>query len=486
MSSRREELAGRVQIPDSFEALPLSDTIDVDGSSARGYVVARPRISGGYTWGGPMRASFAKKAALVASATAMAVTLAACSSSSSTTTTTTSGTTGGGSAKGNGAPLKIALVASLTGEDAALNADSPKGFTARVDAQNAAGGINGHKIDPIIIDDQTSPTQVVVAVQQAISDGVVGIVSNTPLMFEAAKYAQQAGIPVTGGSFDGSEWGTQPNTNMFPSDAINTDPKVPWSKATGAFLKAHGGTNVATYGYGISPSSTHGTYAVASSAQAAGLKVGVMDVSVQFGSESFGTQALAAKSAGANALTAQMDVNSNLALLAALNQNGVHPKVVDFPTGYGSSLVNSNVWATAQGVYFATSFRPWNIPLNAGTTTMQASFRKYAGFTASQFPDFGQNETYTGADLMITGLLKAGANPTPASTIKALRSITAYNADGILPVTLDYSTNFGYNTMQSCGWYEQAQKTAFKAISSTPECYPVIPGSSSLTAPKLH
>jgi branched-chain amino acid transport system substrate-binding protein len=431
-----------------------------------------------------MRSSFAKKAVMVASAAAMAVTLAACSSSSTSTTTTTSGTTGKSSG-GNGAPIKIALVASLTGEDAALNADSPKGFTARIDAQNAAGGINGHKIDPIIIDDQTSPTQVVVAVQQAISDGVTGIVSNTPLMFEAAKYAQQAGIPVTGGSFDGSEWGTQPNTNMFPSDAINTDPQVPWSKATGAFLKSHGGTNVATYGYGISPSSTHSTYGVAYSAQAAGMKVGVMDVSVQFGSESFGTEALSAKSAGVNALTAQMDTNSNLALLAALNQNGVHPKVVSFATGYGSSLVNSNVWNTAQGVYFATSFRPWNVPLNAGTTAMESAFRKYAGFKTGDFPDFGQNETYTGADLMITGLEKAGANPTPASTIKALRSITAYSADGILPVTLNYTTNFGYNTKQSCSWYEQAQKTEFKAISSTPQCYAYVPGSSSLTAPTL-
>ena len=436
----------------------------------------------GDTRGGTMRTSFAKKATAAASAAAMALTLAACSSSSPSTT---SGSTGGGSSSGSGAPLKIALVASLTGADGALNADSPKGFTARVDAQNAAGGINGHKIDPIIIDDQTSPSQVVVAVQQAISDGVVGIVSNTPLMFAAFKYAQQAGIPVTGGSFDGSEWGTQPNTNMFPADAINTDPKVPWSKSTGAFLSSHGGTIVGTYGYGISPSSTHSTYGVASSAQAAGLKVGVMDVSVQFGSESFGTQALAAKSPGVNALTAQMDVNSNMALLQALNQNGVYPKVVSFATGYGSGLVNSNVWATAQGVYFATSFRPWNIPLNSGTKTMQASFRKYAGFSSTDFPDFGQNETYTGADLMITGLEKAGANPTPASTIKALRSITAYNADGILPVSLDYSTNFGYNTKQACSWYEQAQKTAFKPISSTPQCYPFIPGSSSLTPPKL-
>ena len=430
-----------------------------------------------------MRASFAKKAAVAASAAAMAVTLAACSSSSSTTTTTTSGSTGGG--KGNGTPLKIALVASLTGEDAALNADSPKGFTARVDAQNAAGGINGHKIDPIIIDDQTSPTQVVVAVQQAISDGVVGIVSNTPLMFEAAKYAQQAGIPVTGGSFDGSEWGTQPNTNMFPADTENTNPDSPWSTSYGDFFKKYGGTVVGTYGYGISPSSTHATYASAKSSLAAGLKVGVMDVSVQFGSESFGTEALAAKSANVNAFTSQMDVNSNIALLSAMKQDGLTPKVTTFATGYQDSLPGSNVWSTVQGVYFGASIRPWNIPLNAGTTAEKAALTKYGKFTSSMFPDLGQNESYLGADLMILGLSKAGANPTPASVITALRNTTDYNANGLLPVTLNYKINFGYNTHVGCEWYEKAETKTFVAVSATPTCTTYIPGSTSLTAPKI-
>ena len=69
-----------------------------------------------------------------------------------------------------------------------------------------------------------------------------------------------------------------------------------------------------------------------------GLKVGVLDVSIPFGSEAFSTQALAAKSAGVNAMTAEMDVNSNIALLTALKQNGVNPKVVDFATGYSDSL----------------------------------------------------------------------------------------------------------------------------------------------------
>jgi branched-chain amino acid transport system substrate-binding protein len=345
--------------------------------------------------------------------------------------------------------------------------------------------VNGHKIDPIVIDDQTSPSVSVTATQQAISEGAVGIVSDTPLFFEDAKYAQQAGIPVTGGAFDGSEWGTQPNTNMFPSDTQNTEPSYPWTTLEGQLFKKYGGSVLGTFGYGVSPSSTNATYASAKSVQAAGLKVGVMDTSVPFGSESFGTEALSAKSAGVNAFTSQMDVNSNIALLAAMQQNGVDPKVTIFATGFEDSLPGSNVWSTAQGAYFVTAFRPWNIPATPGVTAQEAAFKKYAHFTGSQFPDYGQEEAYMGADLMIQGLEKAGANPTSASTIKALRATTSYSGDGILPVSLNYSTNFGYNTKTECLWLEKATKSGFDPVSAHQSCSQYIPGSSALTPPKI-
>jgi hypothetical protein len=180
-----------------------------------------------------------------------------------------------------------------------------------------------------------------------------------------------------------------------------------------------------------------------------------------------------------------MDVNSDIALLAAMQQNGVEPKVSIFATGFGDNLPGSNVWQTVQGAYFVTSARPWNIPANAGVEAEQAAFRKYAHFTASQFPDYGQSEAYLGADLMIHGLESAGANPTPASTIKALRATTAYNADGILPVTLNYSVNFGYNTKTECLWLEKATKSGFDPVSASPSCAQVIPGSTALTPPKI-
>ena len=70
------------------------------------------------------------------------------------------------------------------------------GFNARIALQNAQGGVNGHKLVPLVIDDQTNPTQITTAVQSAISKGAFGIVSQSPLMFLAAKVPHQAIMPV--------------------------------------------------------------------------------------------------------------------------------------------------------------------------------------------------------------------------------------------------------------------------------------------------
>ena len=139
------------------------------------------------------------------------------------------------------APITIAYITDLTGEGGSENATSPAGFEARLDLQNAEGGVNGHKLVPLIIDDQTSPTEIVTAVQSAISKNAFGIVSQSPLMFLAAKYPQQAGLPVTGTYDDGPEWGEQPYTNMFAADNGSVDPKYPVNTQLGTCSRSSAG-----------------------------------------------------------------------------------------------------------------------------------------------------------------------------------------------------------------------------------------------------
>ena len=138
-------------------------------------------------------------------------------------------------------PITIALVCTCSGPGGPEYQGVPGAFRARIDLQNANGGVNGHKISTLVLDDQTSPTQASTAVQEAVSQGVLGIVSISALFFEGAKYAQQADIPVTGSFQDGPEWGQQPYTNMFASDNGSLDPKYPVNTGIGKFLVSKGG-----------------------------------------------------------------------------------------------------------------------------------------------------------------------------------------------------------------------------------------------------
>src|SRR5665213_3376797 len=201
------------------------------------------------------------------------------------------------SAAATGSPITIAFICSCTGAAGPEYQGAVGAFRARVDAQNAMGGVNGHKISTLVLDDQTSPTQDPTAVQEAVSHGVIGIVAVSALFFEGAKYANQAHIPVTGASSDGPEWGTPPYTNMFAADTGSIDPNYPVNTQIGKFLVSHGGSVVGSYGYGISPSSSRSAIATVRSVVHAGGTQGVLDISVPFGSVAFGPEALAAKAA---------------------------------------------------------------------------------------------------------------------------------------------------------------------------------------------
>jgi len=374
------------------------------------------------------------------------------------------------------APIKLAYITDLTGEGASENAGSQAGFEARIDLQNAQGGVNGHKIVPIVIDDQTNPSYIATAVQEADSEAF-GIVSQSPLMFLAAKYPQEAGVPVTGTYDDGPEWGEQPYTNMFAADNGSVDPAYPVNTQIGDFLKQEGATVLGSYGYSISPSSSRAAIATGLSFVHAGGKVGVLDTTVQFGGVDFTAEALVAKEKGINAFVPAMDSNSNYALAEALEQAGVKIKVALFATGYQPSAINTPAWKVVQGDYFLALFRPWSLP-NAGTKQMQAAMEKYAHFTKSQFPTFGQYEAWAGADLMIKGLELAGKDPTRAKVIKDLRGLKSYNVNGLLPITLDYSTIFGHDPAKTCAWIMKAEKTGFALVSSKPFCGTDLPGTS--------
>ena len=377
------------------------------------------------------------------------------------------------------APITLALVTSLTGPSAPETASSPAGFLARIDLQNSEGGVDGHKLAPLVIDDQTSPSAVATAVQDALSKGAFGIVSATPLFFLAAKYPQQQGVPVTGSYTDGQEWGERPYTNMFASDLGSLNPTLPVNTLEGTILKKFGGSVLGAYGYSISPSSSREAYATARSFQHAGGTVGVVNTSLSFGTLDFTSVALLAKQHHVDALFPTMIDASNFALASALKQAGVQLKAAVFATGYDAGVIHSPSWSYLQGDYFLSIYRPFSLP-DAGTRQMATALEKYEHFSPSQFPTLFQYESWAGADLMIKGLQLAGPHASRQGVIKALRNLKAYDANGLLAKSIDYSTIFGHDPPEQCVWVLRAQTNNFVPVSPEPICGTDLPGTSTV------
>ena len=159
-----------------------------------------------------------------AAAVGLITALAACGSSSknsgasSTTTPTGHSSSSGNTASAPGitpTTIKIGFITDLTGDGSSNYFDATNGPASAFDALNAAGGIDGRKIDLVVADTASSSAGALAAAQSLVNKGVFGIVADSSFFFGAYKYLQQAGIPVTGGVADGPEWGEQPNTNMF-------------------------------------------------------------------------------------------------------------------------------------------------------------------------------------------------------------------------------------------------------------------------------
>jgi branched-chain amino acid transport system substrate-binding protein len=74
-----------------------------------------------------------------------------------------------------GAPIKIGLLTSLTGNYAPLGTNDKLAAVQMVDAINKKGGINGHQIELLIEDDQSVPSQTIISYNKLVDQGVVAI-----------------------------------------------------------------------------------------------------------------------------------------------------------------------------------------------------------------------------------------------------------------------------------------------------------------------
>ena len=386
-----------------------------------------------------------------------------------------SGTASATSGSSSKAPITVAMIGSTTGPGSVQYANSPKAFLARIALQNAEGGVDGHKLVPVVVNDAGNFTEETSIVQSAVqTKGALGVVSMTPFMFEAYRWLHQNGIPVTGSSADGPEWYEAANNNMFPADdgAVESVPNT----AQGKVFHLAGGSHasVAAIAYGISPISSQAAKDAVTEAKAEGLKAPYLNTSVTYGATDFTSDALAIKSSRANVVFPEMTDNSDFALVQDLENAGAKFTAV-LPVGLEPTVIGSPSWKALQGNYFIEPFVPAQLHTTA-TDAMQAALEKYEHVPKSQFPDWAAYEAWLGADLFIKGLELDGPNPTRAGVIAKLRQLTDYTGGGILAHPINYAAIFRGQEPE-CVYVLKADSSGFVPVQSTPVCGTPVSGS---------
>ena len=409
--------------------------------------------------------------------------VAACGSSSKPSSNPATPTTAKGASAEVSSPgvtastITIGFLNDATGVAASDSADSLGAAQARVDVQNAQGGVDGRQLKLVQGDTQSSAAGAQTASQELVQQGhVFAVAVNSAFTYGAARYLNTAQIPVTGEAYDGPEWGEQPNTNMF--SAINVDPHDPAYTTLGLLLKTIGAKRYAGFAYAESPSSENGVKDSEKSVETAGVANVYDDLEVPFGTVNYTAEVLQLKAAHADVYECSCVESSDIALATAVKQGGSNAKGI-FDTGYAQlTLDQPSALATAQGQYFVTSTVPFefNTP---PTVSFLAALKKYDSSYKGGIPAYGDIVSWVAVDLMIKGLEQAGKNPTRTSFMQGLRQVSGYNGGGLLPTSTNFALSaFGTAAPTECSYYMQLQGAKFVPLKPTSKfCGTVIPNS---------
>jgi len=369
----------------------------------------------------------------------------------------TAGTAGAQSTDSTGVTsksVKLGFIWSQTGVASPNFQDSGQACKARVDAQNAKGGVNGRKIDLQAIDDASSGANLTAAQDLVKNRNVFAVINNSSFAFLSYRFIQGAGVPLIGGGFDGSYYSQKGNENIISAGGNGSPPPAGIIFTNGTDVaKKLGATKIGSVGYGVSPSSS----GVAKDTQkyaapASGLKPVYLNTALEFGTTDIGPVVLGLKNAGANAVYLPLDGNTNLAIAQGLQQNGVPMKAVLMASGYGQAMLDSPITKTLNSVDVVSQvYKPAELKNDPAVKQLRADLKK-AGI--SGVPDYGAYTGYIACDLAITGLQQAGKNPTRQGFIDGLHKLGTYNGANLTCQPVDISLkNFGKTPAKSCQYF---------------------------------
>ncbi len=382
----------------------------------------------------------------------------------------------GGAASAAKAPIVIGMVTDETGAEAATFVNDVDGAQARIDAQNAVGGVDGHKLVLDVEDDQSTVAGNLTASQTLVEDkGAFGLIQISSTTYGAASYLHQKGIPVVGFADDGTEWGQQPNSNMFSVSGILTSPingRIYSYNGGVQIFKDLGVTKLATVVANV-PSAIQAGNSLFAAAKTLGISKCLDDV-VPLGAVNFTTFALQMKQLGCNGLEVLHGEATCLGVQTAIVQAGLANKVKDdCVTSYDQALLSQpSALKTMQGTYTQATVNVLGNDIAPPVKVFLKNLHTYTTWPGG-LPSLELLFGYESADLFIKGLQLAGG-PDRQKFISKLRGLDNWTAEGLITAPGDdfqhFGTLAGVPKKQCAPLLELKGKSFVPALGGKPVC----------------
>jgi branched-chain amino acid transport system substrate-binding protein len=333
----------------------------------------------------------------------------------------------GSSSSSSSSSWTVGSVGSYSGAFASSLGPTQQTIDAWAKWVNDNGGINGHKINLVNIDDKGDPATSAAAVKQLVDQNhAIAIIADDTIASSAwSDYVVSKGVPVIGAPFDAI---FAKNEDFFPNGttlqtvqfALMAEAVKAGHPNFGLFYCAEAATcaNSVTLLKGLAPK------AGANLAYSAKVSASAPD---------YTAQCLGAKQAGVNALEIGQTSSTSLKIIDSCAQQGYHPQLV----GNGGTVTTA--WAPDKSTDGTVIIEP-DFPVfdksSASENDFRAALQKYAPQVV-QAGSFGANEAEAWtAGLLFEAAAKAGNlgnDATAASVKKGLYALANETLGGLVP-----------------------------------------------------
>jgi len=322
-------------------------------------------------------------------------------------------------------PIKIGMIASLTGNYAPLGSEDKKAVELAVQQINDKGGLLGRQVALTVLDDKSQPDQSVLAFNQLKGDGVAGVLGSPFSNSALATIPQVDRNKIPYVSLTPADEQVNP---VHPYVFVVPATSATYSERILQYYQAQKYTKVAI------AYDTKSSYAKAGFAgtQAKAAQYGITLVAAeefQTTTTEFSAVLNHVKSSGAQALVVWATGAPSVGFAKQYATAGLDIPLM-FTGAQASTLWLKPTGAAAEGIFVASSLAVVGAALPAGTqkqavSTLTESFTSKYGYPPPQFAGDG----YSGMQLLAAGIQQAGGTD-PAKIQQALEGLTLLTPNG--------------------------------------------------------